>query len=58
MTSATDEGSAKMKLIYKRGNVEVWQVDGEYLVYGYYDSGDPRVCPSLGMAMEVAAGCQ
>lgn len=47
-----------MKLIYKKGKVEVWLVDGEYFVYGYYRSGDPRVCPSLGMAMEVAAGCE
>ena len=26
----------------------------EYLVYGYYDSGDPKVCPSLSMAREYA----
>lgn len=47
-----------MRLIYKRGKVEVWLVDGEYYVYGYYQSGDPRVCPSEGMAMEVAASCE
>lgn len=49
-----------MKLIEKRGNVEIWEVNepwgAEYYVYGVTPSGDPRVCPSLGMAREVAAG--
>lgn len=44
-----------MKLIEKRGKIEIWLVDGEYYVYGVTLSGDPRVCPSLGMAREVAA---
>ena len=49
-----------MKLIYKAGKVEVWEVDEEwgkdYYVYGYYQSGDPKVCPSLDMAMSYAHG--
>ena len=44
-----------MKLIEKYGNIEIWLVDGEYYVYGVTLSGDPRVCPSLGLAREVAA---
>jgi len=48
-----------MKLIEKNGEMEIWEVteDGfvEYYVYGYYQSGDPKVCPSLGMAREYAA---
>lgn len=44
-----------MKLIEKYGNIEIWLVDVEYYVYGVTLSGDPRVCPSLGMAREVAA---
>lgn len=44
-----------MKLIEKRGSIEIWQVDGEYYVYGVTLGGDPRICPSLGMAREVAA---
>jgi len=44
-----------MRLIEKRGNIEIWLADGEYYVYGVTLSGDPRVCPSLGMAREVAA---
>lgn len=50
-----------MRLLYKKGKVEVWEVQEsyglEYYVYGYYHSGDPKVCPSLGMAMEIAGGC-
>jgi hypothetical protein len=46
-----------MELIYKRGNVEIWAVQEawgtDYYVYGVM--ADPRVCPSLGMAREVAA---
>lgn len=51
-----------MRLIEKRGQVEIWEAplpgkanEFEYLVYGVYESGDPRVCPSKGMAYEVAA---
>lgn len=43
------------KLIEKRGEIEIWQVDDEFYVYGVTVSGDPRVCPSLGMAREIAA---
>jgi hypothetical protein len=43
-----------MKMLYKNGAIEIWEVDGEFYVYGVYRSGDPRVCPSLGMAREVA----
>lgn len=46
-----------MRLIYKRGDVEIWAVSEawgtDYWVYGI--GRDPRVCPSLGMAREVAA---
>lgn len=46
-----------MTLIYKRGKVEIWAVSEpwgtDYYVYGILS--DPRVCPSLGMAYEVAA---
>jgi hypothetical protein len=44
-----------MMLIEKRGKIEIWQVGNEYYVYGVTVNGDPRVCPSLGMAREVAA---
>ncbi len=44
-----------MRLIAKIGRVEIWEVYGEYYVYGVTQSGDPRVCPSLGMAREIAA---
>ncbi len=44
-----------MHLIYKRGRIEIWQVGHEFFVYGVTLSGDPRVCPSLGMAQEIAA---
>lgn len=46
-------------LIFKQGRVEIWEVSEgigiEYYVYGVTQSGDPKVCPSLGMAQEVAA---
>lgn len=49
-----------MTLIYRRGSIEIWSVAEpwgvDYYVYGIYAGGDPRVCPSLGMAYEVAAG--
>lgn len=45
-----------MTLIYKQGKNEIWAVREawgvDYYVYGYYQSGDPKVCPSLGMAHE------
>jgi hypothetical protein len=47
-----------MTLIYQHGRIavyavrEAWGLD--YWVYGVTDSGDPRVCPSLAMAMEIA----
>ena len=43
----------EMELIFKRGAVEIWSVDGEFYVYGV--TRDPRVCQSLGMAREFAA---
>jgi hypothetical protein len=42
-----------VRLILRTARAEVWFVDGEYYVYGV--TGDPRVCPSEGMAREVAA---
>jgi hypothetical protein len=48
-----------MELIFKNGAIEIWAVTEsygiEYYVYGVTASGDPKVCPSLGMAHEVAA---
>lgn len=48
-----------MRMIFKQGRVEIWEVmeawGADYHVYGVTASGDPRVCPSLGMAYEVAA---
>lgn len=44
-----------MELIEKRDRIEIWRVGNEFYVYGVTLSGDPRVCPSLGMAREVAA---
>jgi hypothetical protein len=48
-----------MKKIYEKGKVAIWEVrelhGTDYYVYGYYNSGDPYVCPSLGMAKEIAA---
>lgn len=45
-----------MTLMLKTATVEIWHIvaDGEYYVY----SGEKlvRVCPSIGMAREVAAG--
>lgn len=46
-----------MKLIEKRGQIEIWHdtaID-EFYVYGVTIGGDPRVVPSLGMAYEIAA---
>ena len=46
-----------MKLIEKRGRIEIWHDTkaDEYYVYGVTVGGDPRIVPSLGMAREVAA---
>lgn len=48
-----------MQLVFKKGRIEIWAVresyGTDYYVYGVYASGDPRICPSLGMAMECAA---
>jgi hypothetical protein len=45
-----------MTLIFKNGAIEIWSTgDGEYMVYGVTDNGDPICCPSAGMAHEVAA---
>jgi hypothetical protein len=45
-----------MRLIEKRGRIEIWLSRyGEFFVYGVTASGDPRICPSLGMAREIAA---
>jgi len=46
-----------MTLVHKSGSIEIWAVTEawgvDYYVYGI--ASDPRVCPSLGMAMELAA---
>jgi hypothetical protein len=48
-----------MKLIHKRGQIEIWAIQQshgtDFYVYGITQNGDPRICPSLGMALEVAA---
>jgi hypothetical protein len=48
-----------MTRIYKLGRVEIWEVNErwgtDYWVYGYYASGDAKVCPSLDMARAVAS---
>ncbi|MEO1110568.1 MAG: hypothetical protein AAFX90_21905 [Pseudomonadota bacterium] len=47
-----------MKRLYKNGKTEIWGFYSggvfEFGVYGTYESGDPRMCPSIGMAMDVA----
>ncbi len=49
-----------MRLIEKTDRYEIWAITEDYgvdyYVYGVYASGDPRVCPSLSMARDVAAG--
>jgi hypothetical protein len=46
-------------LIYRNGTIEIWSVTEswgtDYLVFGVTVGGDPRACPSIGMAYEVAA---
>jgi hypothetical protein len=48
-----------MTMIFKNGPIEIWRVGEpwgvEFYVYGVTQSGDPRACPSIGMAFEVAA---
>jgi hypothetical protein len=48
-----------MRLIFRNGKIEIWSVPEtwgvDFYVFGVTASGDPRVCPSLGMAHEVAA---
>lgn len=48
-----------MQLIQKTSRTEIWEVTEswgiDYYVYGYYDSGDPKVCTSLGMAQSYAS---
>lgn len=48
-----------MRLLFKRGNIEIWSVPEtwgtDFYVYGVTTGGDPITCPSLGMAHEVAA---
>lgn len=45
-----------MKLLYKAGAVEIWEVveayGSDFYVYGI--TKDPRVCPSFEMARSVA----
>lgn len=47
-----------MELLFKRGSIEIWAVaeshGTDFYVYGL--RSDPVVCPSLGMARELAAG--
>ena len=51
--------TSQTKRIYRNGPVEIWEVTErhgtDYYVYGVTDGGDPIVCPSLGMAQEIAA---
>lgn len=42
-------------LIERSGAANIWQLAGEY--YVYQGVRLVRVCPSIGMAREVAAGC-
>jgi hypothetical protein len=52
-------GEFIMRLIEKTASYEIWAVRESYGDDFYVYSargGDPRVCPSIGMAREVAAG--
>lgn len=42
-----------MKLIEKRGTVEIWLIDGEYYIYGVLSG--PRIAHSIGAARSIAA---
>jgi hypothetical protein len=44
-----------MRLVEKGDKIEIWEVGDEFFVYGLTFGGDPRVCPSLKMAHEIAA---
>lgn len=48
-----------MKRIHRSGRIEIWEVRESYgrayFVYGVTAGGDPIVCPSIGMAFEVAS---
>ncbi len=46
-----------MQKIADYGNgIEIWRIGDEFFVFGVTAGGDARVCPSEGMAREVAAG--
>lgn len=45
-----------MKLILQTTSAEIYEINGEFYVYGATDSGDPIVCPSEAMARSIAAG--
>lgn len=47
-----------MRIVMQTGNVTIWEITEAYGPDFYVYSGDKlvRVCPSLGMAREVAAG--
>ena len=51
-----------MKLIQDIAGKQIWEVTESYgttfLVYGYYENGDPKECPSLSMAYEYGAPCR
>lgn len=42
-----------MNRIHVSGKIEIWEVDGEFYVYGVLS--DPIVCPSRAMAFARAA---
>ena len=48
-----------MQSIFKQGAIEIWAISEswgtDYYVCGVNVSADPCVCPSLGMAHEVAS---
>jgi len=54
-TAGYRDGKGRMRLVLKNGPIEIWCVGDEYFVYGVTMGGDPVVCPSIGMAREVAA---
>lgn len=47
-----------MKLIAKHGKVAIWEIEESYGSDFYVYDGETlvRVCPSIGMAREIAAG--
>lgn len=48
-----------MKIVYKTGQLEIFEVSERYGSDFYVYDGDVlvKVCPSIGMAHEVLAGC-